>query len=127
MAKIEKKKPLLGGRIGAITFGLLLSFLFPPMVALSQEERPVIKAPRKSMKDVYVLCAGCHKADGSGGPGYGGYAASFRKTMLDHDEIVVVITNGRRERGMPPFEAVLSDRVIDAMATYIETEFKGKP
>ena len=79
------------------------------------------------MNKVYVLCATCHKPDGSGGPSYGGYAANFRETTLDHDEIVAVITNGRRDRGMPPFEAVLSDREIDAMATYIEEEFKGQP
>ncbi len=79
------------------------------------------------MKHVYVVCAGCHKADGSGGPGYGGYAADFRKTKLTHDELVAVITNGRRNKGMPPFKGVLDEREIDAMATYIETEFKGKP
>jgi mono/diheme cytochrome c family protein len=92
-----------------------------------EEEQPVIEAPRRSMEVVYVMCAGCHKKDGSGGPGYGGYAASFRETTLDHEQLVAVITDGTRERGMPPFEGVLSDRVIDAMATYIETEFKGKP
>ena len=128
MAKIEKKKRLIDGRKGLVTFALLIAYLFSPLVALSQDPaRAAVAPPRRGAQDVYIICAACHKMDGSGGPGYGGFAASFRKTILTHDELVGVITNGRRERGMPPFQGVLSSAEIDAMATFVETEFKGKP
>jgi len=47
--------------------------------------------------------------------------------MLDHEELVMVITEGRRTLGMPEFKSSLSKREISALATFIEDEFKGKP
>ncbi len=74
-----------------------------------------------------VACAVCHKADGRGGPAYGGYAANLRETVLTHEELVAAITDGRQDRGMPTFKGVMTKRKIDAIATYIEGNFKGKP
>ena len=78
-------------------------------------------------KALYIHCARCHKPTGIGGPSYGGYAANLRETMLDHEELVMVITEGRRTLGMPEFKSTLSKREINALATFIEDEFKGKP
>ena len=105
--------------------GLALGFcigVFYSSAGFSQATSP----PLKNVKEVFIKCQGCHKADGSGGPGYGGYAADFRITTLNHEELVGVITNGRRNKGMPPFKDVLDNREIDELASYIETEFKGK-
>ncbi len=70
-------------------------------------------------------CARCHKADGRGGPAYGGFAADLRGTLLDHDGLVYVITVGIRDRGMPEFKSVMSKREIAGIATYIEEKIKG--
>jgi mono/diheme cytochrome c family protein len=64
--------------------------------------------------------------DGSGGGTYGGVAASFVKTQLNHDELVQVIADGRLKKGMPAWKGVLNPTEIDAMATYIEHKFKSK-
>lgn len=109
-----------------LIFGLLIVSLIFPLEAFSQTQQPTIKVPRRNVKETFVKCQGCHKADGSGGTGYGGFAANLRDTKLDHNGLVDVITNGRQNRGMPPFKGVLSESDIDALATYIETEFKGK-
>jgi len=97
-----------------------------PLVAMADEDRPQIVVPRKSMEQVYVKCAGCHRMDGSGGGGYGGVAASFRETQLSHDEMVMVITDGRPHKGMPSWKGMLDPREIEGIATYIEENFKGK-
>ena len=51
----------------------------------------------------------------------------YRETFLDHEQLVEVIRDGRRTLGMPEFKSRLSKREINALATYIEKEFKGKP
>ena len=70
-------------------------------------------------------CARCHKADGRGGPAYGGFAADLRATLFDHDGLVYVITVGIRDRGMPEFKSTMSKREIAGIATYIEEKIKG--
>ncbi len=40
---------------------------------------------------------------------------------------MAVVTDGRRDRGMPGFKDVLDAEDIDEITTYIENEFKGKP
>ena len=95
--------------------------------AYAQNATPTIKRPPLNGKGLYIHCARCHKATGIGGPSYGGFAANLRETFLDHDQLVEVIRDGRRTLGMPEFKSRLSKREINALATYIETEFKGKP
>ena len=96
--------------------------------SLSQDIGKSAPAPTElDGKALYIHCARCHKHDGVGGPSYGGYAANLRETMLDHEELVMVITEGRRTLGMPEFKSILSKREINALATYIEREFKDKP
>ena len=106
---------------------LAVSFFSPPMAAIADEEPSLTPREHKAMRAEYVQCAGCHKADGRGGPGYGGYAANLHETILTHEELVDLITKGRRDRGMPTFKGVLSKKQIELMATFIEVEFKGKP
>jgi mono/diheme cytochrome c family protein len=48
-------------------------------------------------------CVGCHKWHGGGGGGYGGAALSLRKTELDKQQIVELVTCGRPGTGMPYF------------------------
>lgn len=115
-----------GRWIAAACVGLLLSFLLPPAAATAQEEaaRPV--APTINIRKFPNACARCHKRDGRGGPSYGGYAADLRDTVLDHEDIVTVITDGRRNLGMPSFKGVLTTRKIDAIASFIEKRYIGR-
>ena len=102
-------------------------FLFFMNSVYAQNSAPVVKRPPLDGKGLYIHCARCHKATGIGGPSYGGYAANLRETFLDHEQLVEVIRDGRRTLGMPEFKSRLSKREINALATYIEKEFKGKP
>ena len=95
--------------------------------SLSQTSDADTAAELRKGKRVYKRCVPCHKQDGSGGPSYGGYAASLRDTQLNHTEIVAVITDGRRDKGMPTFKPILSEREIETVARFIQTQFKAEP
>ncbi len=110
-----------------ILLGLLISFVAPPIIALGQNVRPEIVVPRRGGKEDFSrICALCHRLDGRGGASEGGYAANLQETELSHAEIMAVIANGRREKGMPPFKGVFSESKINALATYIDTKIKRK-
>ena len=113
------------GRIGLGMFSLLLIFVMLPGVAASQNSDAA--AELRKGKRLYKRCVPCHKQDGSGGPSYGGYAANLRDTQLNHEEIVAVITDGRRDKGMPTFKPILSKREIETVARFIQTQFKAEP
>jgi mono/diheme cytochrome c family protein len=49
-------------------------------------------------------CVGCHKWHGDGGGGYGGAALSLRKTELNREQIIEVVSCGRPNTGMPYHE-----------------------
>ena len=105
-------------------FGFLLALCVTlPGAAMAQNAA----AELRKGKRLYKRCVPCHKQDGSGGPSYGGYAANLRDTQLNHDEIVAVITNGRRDKGMPTFKPILSKGEIESVAKFIQTQFKAEP
>ena len=109
-------------------FGLFLGFcVILPSAAISQTSDADAAAELRKGKRLYKRCVPCHKQDGSGGPSYGGYAANLRDTQLNHDEIVAVITNGRRDKGMPTFKPILSKGEIETVARFIQTQFKAEP
>ena len=109
-------------------FGLLLGFcVMLPGAAKSQTSDADAAAELRKGKRLYNRCVPCHKQDGSGGPSYGDYAANLRDTQLNHEEIVAVITNGRRDKGMPTFKPILSKREIETVARFIQTQFKPEP
>ena len=98
-----------------------------PSAAMSQTSAADAAAELRKGKRLYKRCVPCHKQDGTGGPSYGGYAANLRDTQLDHEEIVAVITNGRRDRGMPTFKPILSKGEIETVARFIQTQFRAEP
>jgi mono/diheme cytochrome c family protein len=122
--KIER--PCSGTVRSAIVAGLLACFSLPPLMAFADEDRPIIKVPRASGRDLFQNCVLCHKYDGRGGPSEGGYAADLRVTKLTREEVVGVITNGRPQKGMPPFAGMLDEFKIDTLATFIKEELKAK-
>jgi mono/diheme cytochrome c family protein len=109
-------------------FGLSLALcVILPGAVLSQTSDADAAAELRKGKRLYKRCVPCHKQDGSGGPSYGGYAANLRDTQLNHEEIVAVITDGRRDKGMPTFKPILSKREIETVARFIQTQFKAEP
>ena len=115
-------------RITAGLFGLMfVSCILLAGAALSQTSDADAAAELRKGKRVYKRCVPCHKQDGSGGPSYGGYAANLRDTQLNHEEIVAVITDGRRKKGMPTFKPILSEGEIETVARFIQTQFKAEP
>ncbi len=126
MTKIKIKQPRIGTRKSAIVVGLLTYFSLPPLIAWADEDRPVINVPRASGRDLFQNCVLCHKYDGRGGPSEGGYAADLRVTKLTREEVVGVITNGRSQKGMPPFAGMLDEFKINTLATFVKEELKAK-
>jgi cytochrome c553 len=78
-------------------------------------------------KEFLDICGTCHKPDGRGGRSYGGYAANLHETELEKDGLVLIITHGRVDMGMPAFDGIIGSRTIDAVARYIIDNFKGVP
>lgn len=100
-------------------------------------------------------CLGCHKWDGSGGPGYGGAAISLRDTTLSREDLISVIKCGRPGTNMPYFDRkaytddrcygltfedfsaadgnrplqgkkYLNERQVSAIADFVIAELQGK-
>ena len=90
--------------------------------------RKKIKGPPPLVHtEFYGLCATCHKPDGRGGRSYGGYAANLHETELELEGLIYFMKYGRPDMGMPSFDGVIGDRVMNAIANYIIDHFKGKP
>lgn len=100
--------------------GLAAGLMFATGPALAAEtKKKRIGPPPKVYTAMPNQCARCHKEDGRGGPAYGGFAADLRETGLDHEGLVMIITDGIRSRGMPEFKSTMTKREIDGIATYI--------
>ena len=93
-----------------------------------KEEKKKIKGPPPLVHtEFYGLCATCHKPDGRGGRSYGGYAANLHETELELEGLIYFMKYGRPDKGMPSFDGIIGDRVMNAVANYIIDHFKGKP
>ena len=93
-----------------------------------KEKKKKIKGPPPLVHtEFYGLCATCHKPDGRGGRSYGGYAANLHETELELEGLIYFMKYGRPDMGMPSFDGVIGDRVMNAIANYIIDHFKGKP
>lgn len=84
------------------------------------------KAGNKTMamsgKEIYTeKCALCHGNDGK--LAIGG-AKDISLSRLNHTDIVQLITQGKNT--MPAFNHSLSSEQIEAVASYVETDLKGK-
>jgi len=67
-------------------------------------------------------CVSCHDADGGDGPAP---ALSGHVSMGARDHVVRQILRGNAEKGMPAFAAMLSDRQVAAVATYIRNSWEN--
>ena len=115
----------LTGCLSAVSCGVIVasSLVAPPSEAADKPKRS--GPPPIVYTEFPNACARCHKSDGRGGPAYGGFAADLRATALDQEGLVQIITVGIRDRGMPEFKSVLTQREIDGLATYIVERIQG--
>ncbi len=95
--------------------------------AVKEEKKKRKGPPPLVHTEFYGLCATCHKPDGRGGRSYGGYAANLHETELELEGLIYFMKYGRPDMGMPSFDGVIGDRVMNAIANYIIDHFKGKP
>ena len=96
------------------------------VVFANDGDRPVIKVPRASGRELFQSCVLCHKYDGRGGPSEGGYGADLRKTTLTREQVIHVITWGRQVKGMPPFKDLLEASKIETLADFILEDLRLK-
>jgi len=127
MTKIETRNRWTSSWNVLMCAALSLWSALPETAALADdEERPVIVVPRAGGRELFQNCVLCHKYDGRGGPSEGGYAADLRVTKLTREEVILVITNGRMSKGMPPFKGILDQAKIETLATFIKQDLKQK-
>ena len=104
---------------------LVLWFVAPISDVRADEDRPVIKVPRGGGRESFSTnCVLCHKFDGRGGQSEGGYGADLRVTKLTEAEVLGIITNGRSDKGMPPFKGILDEEMIETLARFVKTDLK---
>ena len=129
---------VLFGSVGAVSFSIsgAEAGAGPDAVKAEAEAEPeAVKEKKRKIKgppplvhtEFYGLCATCHKPDGRGGRSYGGYAANLHETELELEGLIYFMKYGRPDMGMPSFDGVIGDRVMNAIANYIIDHFKGKP
>jgi mono/diheme cytochrome c family protein len=128
MAKIESGRRRNVVAAAFLLLGVSLGASFVDTAAFAEEEdRPVIKVPRGGGRELFnTNCVLCHKYDGRGGPSEGGYGADLRVTKLTQDEVLQVITNGRLNKGMPPFKGILDADMIETLARFVKDDLKLK-
>ena len=125
MQDFTKQGRTLGSLAAAVVIGAAFYAASASPVSADNEKPRRSGPPPMVFTEFPNQCARCHKADGRGGPAYGGFAADLRATLFDHDGLVYVITVGIRDRGMPEFKSTMSKREIAGIATYIEEKIKG--
>ena len=74
-----------------------------------------------------VYCYRCHGVDAMGG----GIAPNLRHSVssegsVTHDVFVTTVTNGRVEKGMPTWKALLSPEQIEDLWQYVTARSSGK-
>ena len=93
-----------------------------PSAMAEDDDRPK-NVPRGGGKVAFTqFCTTCHMPDGRGGQNEGGYGADLRKTPLDVNMVVHVITNGRAGRGMPAFKGLIDEENSRLVAEFIKED-----
>jgi mono/diheme cytochrome c family protein len=88
----------------------------------AKAEKAGTKTLAINLKDIFNdKCSLCHGTDGK--LGMSG-AKDLSITQLNHAGILEIIANGKN--AMAPYKEVLSVEQIEAVASYIETDLKGK-
>jgi len=93
----------------------------------SQDHLLVTPQVYEGWKMFAVYCYRCHGVDAMGG----GIAPNLRHSVssegsVTHDVFVTTVTNGRVEKGMPTWKALLSPEQIEDLWQYVTARSSGK-
>lgn len=104
------------------TFSFFLIIVSFGLAQKSKNEKAGDKTLVVNGKEIYEeKCALCHGSDGK--LGVSG-AKDLSISTIDHKGIVTIITDGKNS--MASYKAVLSAEQIELVASYIESDLKGK-
>ena len=75
-----------------------------------------------------VHCARCHGQDVLGNPVAANLLESTREggPMAGHDAFAAVVKQGRLDRGMPAFDAILTENQVNAIYAYVKGRADAK-
>ena len=107
-------------------FATLSFFFIVVAFTIAYKVKDVKKSDIKTIslngKEIFEQnCVSCHGADGKLGASG---AKNLALTKLEHGAIIDIITNGKTP--MAPYKEALTAEQIEAVASYIETDLKGK-
>ena len=93
-------------------------------LAHSPSSNPVSGKPEAVVagrKLYFMWCVQCHGPKADGVSRFGQYAADLRKFWRGYREFVIIVTKGRPDRQMPPWNEVLDEAKIAQVGAYLET------
>ena len=79
------------------------------------------EAVEAGRKLYFTWCVQCHGPKADGVSRFGQYAADLRKFWRGYREFVIIVTKGRTDRQMPPWNEVLDEAKIAQVGAYLET------
>ena len=79
------------------------------------------EAVEAGRKLYFMWCVQCHGPKADGVSRFGQYAADLRKFWRGYREFVIIVTKGRPDRQMPPWNEVLDETKISQVGAYLET------
>ena len=69
----------------------------------------------------FTWCVQCHGHKANGESRFGKYAGDLTRFWRGYPEFVVIVTNGRPKKMMPPWKEVLDEDNISKIGAYLET------
>ena len=69
-----------------------------------------------------MWCSQCHGPKADGVSRFGNYAGNLRVFWRGYREFVTIVKEGRTQKQMPPWKAVLDDAKIAQIGAYLETQ-----
>lgn len=69
----------------------------------------------------FTWCVQCHGHKANGESRFGKYAGDLTRFWRGYPQFVVIVTNGRPKKMMPPWKEVLDEENISKIGAYLET------
>ncbi len=87
--------------------------------AQDKQEGRASKTEYEGWRQYMVNCARCHGDDAVGGVMAPDLRASVAKGAVDSKSFATIVSEGRRDKGMPAFKGVMTDEQIAATYAYV--------
>lgn len=96
----------------------------PPAAA---QDTPVTATVYQGWRQFMVHCVRCHGEAGTGTTVAPDLLAAVERESFTQDSFSVTVMEGRLDRGMPAWEALLDEEKVDALYEYIAARTEGLP